>query len=76
MSEWPQGQGGGRGIPAIMGMAVFNPKPVADSDGAGDSQGGKNADGPGRGEKEQVNQQDNGGGSVKAEVYPVHRFCM
>jgi hypothetical protein len=46
----------------------FNPEPVAERDGARQSQRGQNGDGPWRGEEQQVDQEDNGWDRMEADV--------
>lgn len=48
--------------------ALLDPKPVSKSDGARQAQRGDDGDRPGWGEKEQINQQDDGRNCMEAEI--------
>lgn len=55
-----------------MFKAFLNPNPIAKSDSARQTQSRENSDRPGRGEKEQIYQQDNGRNRMETEIY--HRY--
>ena len=58
----------GIGVPSILAVAVFDPKPVGEGEDAAEGEGGKEGYGPGRGEEEQIGDEEEGGDYVEPDV--------
>lgn len=56
------------GIPAVAAVALFDPEPVQEGQGAAEQRGAPERDGPRRREEEEVEGQDEGRDQVESEI--------
>ncbi|MCJ1263296.1 hypothetical protein MMC22_003166 [Lobaria immixta] len=56
------------GIPAVLPVALFDPEPVREGNGAAEQRGARKSDGPRGGEEEEVEGQGGGWYEVESEV--------